>query len=188
MADGAAVERVRHPDVIVPIDDAALRKRIALVEDAEQRAVRRELANLSVAKRGVPDVAAAVDTEAVTRWLKPSSSPPFGPVNGFAVSQRSIGFDDQITPFLIDQAAVTAETNRRLSALDLTGDAVEQIEAPATRAAHPDVVVFVDRHVARAERVDLRVVDDALVLRGGDAAVGVRATGVGPGPDVVEAG
>ena len=63
-----------------------------------------------------------------------------------------------------------------------------QIEALAARAAHPDVVVLVDGNVARAKRVDLRVVEDALVLRGGDAAIGVGAAGVGPRADVVEAG
>ncbi len=188
MADRAAVQRVRHPHVIVLVDDAALRKRVALVEDAEQRAVRRKLPNLPVAKRRVPDVAAAVDTEAITRMVEA------GPVAAIRACQRfrSVPTQHRVRrpdhTCLVDQTAVATETNRRLGSLDLAGDAVEQIEAATTRAAHPDVVVFVNRYVARAERVDLRVVNDALVFRSRDAAVRVRATGVGPGLDIVEAG
>src|SRR6185503_14538804 len=41
--------------------------------------------------------------------------------------------------------------------------------------------------MTRAKRVDLRVMDDALVCGSRDAAVSVRATGVGPRFDVAKA-
>src|SRR6185369_2379429 len=142
MAHRAAVQRVRHPHFIFLVDDAALRKRIALVEDAEQRAVRRKLTNLAVAKRRVPDVAAAVDTQAVARMVEA------GPVAAIRARQRLRRVPTQHRvrrpdhAVRIDQAAVAAETNRGLSTLDLARRAVEQIEATTTRAAYPNVVVF----------------------------------------------
>src|SRR6185369_8593998 len=187
MAHRAAVQRVRHPHFIFLVDDAALRKRIALVEDAEQRAVWRKLTNLAVAKRRVPDVAAAVDTQAVARMVEA------GPVAAIRARQRLRRVPTQHRvrrpdhAVRIDQAAVAAETNRGLSTLDLARRAVEQIEATTTRAAYPNVVVFGYRHVARAKRVDLRVMDDALVLRSGDAAIRVRAIEIGPWLDIAKA-
>ena len=165
MADGAAVERVRDPDVIVLIDHTALCKRIALIERAEQRAIRRKLPDLPVAKRRVPDVAAAVDTEAVTGMIEARPVAAVCSCQRFArvPTQHRVRRPDHAVR--IDQAAITAKAYRRLRTLDLSRDAVQQIEATAARAAHPDVVVLVDRDVACAKRVHLRVVNDALVRR-----------------------
>src|SRR6185369_7488569 len=187
MAHRAAIQRVRHPHFIFLVDDAALRKRIALVENSEQRAIRRKLTNLTVAKRRVPDVAATIDTQAVARMIEA------GPVAAARARQRfrrvpakhRVRRPDHAV--LIDQAAIAAETNCGLSTLDLARDAVEQIETTTTRAAYPNVVVLGDRHVARAKRVDLRVMDDALVRRRGDAAIRVRAIEIGPRLNVTEA-
>src|SRR6185503_2675744 len=70
MAHGAAIQRVCHPHVVLLVDHAALCERVALVEDPQQRAVRRELPDLTVTKRRVPNVTTAVDTKAVTRMVE----------------------------------------------------------------------------------------------------------------------
>ncbi len=89
MTDCAAIERVCNPHVIVSIDHAALCKRVALVERAEQRTVRRKLANLAVAKRRVPNVAAAINAEAIARMVEA------GPVAAIWTSQRLAGVPTQ---------------------------------------------------------------------------------------------
>src|SRR4030095_11427742 len=65
MSDRARVERMCDPEVVVAIDDAALRPGRALPVRGDERAVGSELAHGPIAIRGVKDVALAVDAKAV---------------------------------------------------------------------------------------------------------------------------
>src|SRR4028119_683882 len=56
---------MRDPHVVVLIYDATLRPIISAVERAEMCAIGRELVDQITDQRGVPDVALAVDAEAV---------------------------------------------------------------------------------------------------------------------------
>src|SRR5258705_4789438 len=67
MAHRTSVERVRHPNVIVLADDAALCVSKPLVVGADQSSVRCKLANFTGPVGSVPNVAAAVGAETVTR-------------------------------------------------------------------------------------------------------------------------
>src|SRR6185369_4937067 len=87
---------------------------------------------------------------------------------------------------LVDQTTVATKAHRWFCAFDLASNAVDQVEATATGTAHPNVIVFGDRQVTCAERIDLRVVEDAFILSGRNTAIGIGAARIGPRTNVAK--
>jgi len=188
-ADGARVA-VRHPDVAVVDDDAARqidgRCAAEVVVHIEQVARRVHLAHVVVViGRGGPDVArVGVYGHAIVANVRNTGKRRRR--EGYviahetrAVARVPVRGPDHVAA--VHEPAVTAahavEDGTR------HGDAraaVDPLEQAVRRAARPHVANGVDGHEADVDARNAHVRRDALVFRGGHAAVAVRAARVRP--------
>ena len=189
---GISEQAVGDPDIPVLVDGAALGCSCTVWERAEQGAIRRVLERVGT-ELGDPDVAEQIDARAVAVVGRRAARQHF-PVTACWSAQRQAGIPTKQFGGIarrpdhavrVDQPAVTAVAHGTFGAHDGSGVAVDEVEDAITGSADPDVVVLGHRHMPGTARAHADVLEDALVERRVDAAVGVDAAGVRPELDVV---
>ena len=176
-----------HPHVATTIHRDSLSRGVALCAGLNQCAIGCVLVNNPAAIGRSPDVSIRTQRQAVL-----TAAGQDGPIVALRAGQRllcipakdtarSRGPDD---PVAIDDAAIAAASHRAFAANDFPSTTVDPIKDPVPRATDPDIILAIHANMPRAARTRPNVVDNAFVVRSGHTAVGIRATGVGPGANV----